>query len=483
MGCWVYFSSPERESMKWNSIVIKLGVGFILLFIIVIFPLGFSINKIFFGFFYNEVETQIDKLSTRYSHTLTDIEDEKILSMFEILAGLTEYEIFIVDKNGIVRANSGLPSIPKSSVVSVEYWLPLKEKGYIKMEFQDTTTKNRYLSIGKPIILNEEFLGGIFVLAPIDGIYASLDRLRDMLILAGMGAIFLAVGFTFFLTRKLTTPLLEMEEATRNIAHGDLKTRVNVESKDEIGSLAEAINYLAVELDKYQTNRREFFANISHELRTPLTYLGGYVKAIQQGLYQSEEEKDQYLSIIENETKRMTQLVNDLFELSKMEEEKLEFHFEDIDLYEVVQSAIMKCELKAKEKGIEIILKGSTNHPLVNLDGLRTEQILINLLENAIRYTEKGSVTVRLWIEEQKIKISIEDTGLGIPQEDLPYLFERFYRVEKSRSRATGGTGLGLSIVKSLVELQQGKIYVKSEVGRGTRFVLAFPVVDYSQED
>jgi signal transduction histidine kinase len=464
--------------MKWNSIVIKLGVVFILLFIVVIFPLGFSINKIFSGFFYNEVENQIDKLSTRYSRTITDIEDEKILNMFEMLADLTEHEIFIVDKNGIVIANSGLPSMPKGSVISKDFWLPLKEKGSIKMEFQDTTTKNRYLSIGKPIILNEEFLGGIFVLAPIDGIYTSLGRVRNMLILAGMGAIFLAVGFTFFFTRKLTTPLLEMEKVTRNIAHGDLKTRLNVESKDEIGSLAKAINYLAVELDRYQTNRREFFANISHELRTPLTYLGGYIKAIQQGLYQSKEEKDQYLFIIEKETKRMTQLVNDLFELSKMEEGKLEFHFEDIDLYEVVQSAIQKTELKSKEKGIEIFFKGDTHLPLVNLDGLRTEQIVINLLENAIRYTEKGSITVRVWSEKQKIKISIEDTGLGIPEQDLPYLFERFYRVEKSRSRATGGTGLGLSIVKSLVELQKGEIHVNSEVGKGTSFILAFPVED-----
>ena len=346
--------------------------------------------------------------------------------MFEMLADLTDHEIIIVDKNGEIVANSGLPSLPKGSKANIELLPSLKEKESVKIEVQDVTTKNRYLSIGKPIISNKEFLGGIFVLAPIDGIYLSLDRVRDMLILAGMGSIFLAIGFAFFFTRKLTTPLLEMEKVTRNIAHGDLKTRVSVESKDEIGSLAKAINYLAVELDKYQTNRRQFFANISHELRTPLTYLGGYIKAIQQGLYQSDKERDQYLFIIENETERMTQLVNDLFELSKMEEGKLEFHFEDIDLCEVVQSSIEKTKLKSKEKGIEIFLKGDTNLPLANLDGLRTEQIVINLLENAIRYTEKGSITVKLWSERQKIKISIEDTGLDIPEEDLPYLFEVF---------------------------------------------------------
>ena len=461
--------------MKWNSIVIKLGVVFILLFIIVIFPLGFSINKIFSGFFYNEVENQIDNLSTRYSQTITGLEDEQILTMFEMLANLTEQEIFIVDQKGIVVANSGLPSIPKGSEVSMDLWVTLKEKGSIKMEFQDKTTKNRYLLSGKPIYFNGEFIGSIYVLAPIDGIYESLNRVRDMLILAGMGAIFLAIGFTFFFTRKLTNPLLEMEKATRNIAHGDLKTRVFVESKDEIGSLAEAINYLAVELDNYQTNRREFFANISHELRTPLTYLGGYIKAIQKGLYQSEEEKEQFLIIVEKETQIMTQLVNDLFELSKMEEGKLEFHFENIDLYEVVQSAFFKTELKAKEKGINIYLKGDTNLPMVNLDGFRTEQIVINLLENAIRYTENGSITISLWAWQKKIKLSIEDTGLGIPQEDLPFLFERFYRVEKSRSRKTGGTGLGLSIVKYLTELQQGEIHVNSEVGKGTCFILTFP--------
>ncbi|UYG98090.1 sensor histidine kinase [Cytobacillus firmus] len=469
--------------MRWNSITVKLGLAFILFFIVVIFPLGFSINKIFYGFFYNEVENQIDNLSTRYSRSITDIEDEQIINMFERLADLTDHEIFIVNKNGMVIANSGLPSIPKGSVINTPFWEPLKGTGTIKMEFKDSVTKKRYLSIGKPIIINEKFQGGIYVLAPTDNIYTSLDRVRNMLLLAGIGAIFLAVGFTFFLTRKLTTPLLEMEKATRDIAHGHLNTKVIVESKDEIGSLARAINYLAVELNHYQTNRREFFANISHELRTPLTYLGGYTKAIQEGLYQSEEEKSQYLSIIEKETNRMTKLVNDLFELSKMEEGKLDFHFEDIDLYEVVQSAILKTELKAKEKRIEILLEGEEGLPAVRLDGLRTEQIVINLLENAIRYTEYGSITVRLWREKQQIKLTIEDTGSGIPKEDLPYLFERFYRVEKSRSRATGGTGLGLSIVKSLVEFQKGKIYVKSVVGKGTTFVLAFPVIDFNEGD
>lgn len=467
--------------MKWNSIVIKLGVVFILLVTVVIFPLAFSINKIFSVFLYNDVEDQIDILSTRYSQTITNIKDEKMLSMFELLADLTDHEIFIVDKNGTVVANSGLPSIPKGSKIDQDIRLPLKDRESIMMEFQDSYTKIRYLSIGKPII-NKEYLGAIFVLAPIDGIYQSVNRVRNVLILAGLGAIFLAVGFTYFFTRKLTTPLLEIEKATRNIAGGNLKTRVTVKSRDEIGSMAEAINYLAMELDKYHTSRSEFFANISHELRTPLTYLGGYIQAIQHGLYQSEEEKDQYLSIIAKETKTMTQLVNDLFELSKMEEGRLEFHFEDIDFDEIVQNAIMKTELKAKEKGLEIILKSGINLPSINLDGFRTEQIVINLLENAIRYTEKGFITVRIWEEKLKINLSIEDTGLGIPNEDIPFLFERFYRVEKSRSRKTGGTGLGLSIVKSLVELQKGQIIVKSEVGKGTSFILSFPL-DYRQEE
>ncbi len=268
-----------------------------------------------------------------------------------------------------------------------------------------------------------------------------------------------------------------MEKAARKIAKGDLEVRVQVNSGDEIGSLAHAINDLAVDLQRYRDTRSEFLATISHELRTPMTYLEGYAKVVKEGLYDTVEERNRYLDIIHQETFRLSHLIHDLFELSKMEEGKSGLNLERIDLEEVIENVTLKAELKAREKGLEIKVDLQWGLPMVYADGLRMEQIVLNLVDNAIRYTEKGIITVHIKsANDNKLIIIIEDTGIGIPKHELPNIFERFYRVEKSRSREYGGTGLGLAIVKRLVELQGGTIEVSSEVNRGTRFTMTFPI-------
>lgn len=463
--------------MKWNSIVVKLGTSIIFLVLAILLPLGFIMNQIFTGFYVNKVQEQINDLSNRFANSVTSLEDKKILNMFEMLANMTDQEIVIVNEKGIVVANSGLPSLPKGEKINEDDFSMLTTNSVVQKEYYDEINDRRYLSVGKPIYTENLFIGGIFVLASVEDMYRSLDMIKKSLILAGTGAIFLAIGFTFIISRKLSNPLLEMEKATRKIAKGDLNTRVSSATKDEIGSLATAINDLAFELHRYRSNRREFFANISHELRTPITYLEGYANALENKLYQTENEKRQYLKIIQQEASRMSKLVNDLFELSKMEEGKLTLHFEEIDLIEVVENAFLKTKIKSQEKGLGLDFNKLYHLPTIYADGFRMEQIVINFIENAIRYTEQGFIKIKLSNDSNHVKLAVEDTGIGIPEEDIPYLFERFYRVEKSRSREFGGTGLGLAIVKQLVELQNGTILVKSEVGKGTCFELTFPIV------
>lgn len=432
-------------------------------------------NQIFSGFYFSKVQEQIDDLSSRYAESINTL-DGQTLKMFELLGTLTDQEIVIVNNQGIVVANSGIPSLPKGKkIYSDEFDLLIHNK-VTQNEYYDKPNKRRYLSVGKPIYMDHVIIGGIFVFASIEDMYQSVDIIEKSVILAGIGAVFLALGFIFILSRKLANPLLEMEKATRKIAKGDLNTRVSKGTKDEVGSLAAAINDLAVELHRYRSNKREFFANISHELRTPITYLEGYANALENNLYQSDEEKKQYHQIIQQEARRLSKLVNDLFELSKLEEGKIELHFEEVDLVEVVENALIKTKIKVKEKGLQIDFNRLPNIPSIYADGLRMEQIVMNLLENAIRYTEKGLVKVKLSKELDSVILAVEDTGIGIPEEDIPFLFERFYRVEKSRSRDFGGTGLGLAIVKQLVELQGGAITVKSKVRKGTCFELTFPI-------
>ncbi|ANU23388.1 sensor histidine kinase [Planococcus donghaensis] len=462
--------------MKWNSIVVKLGVSVLLLVLAILLPLGFIVNQIFSGFYFSKVQEEVEEASERYANSIDSL-DEQQFELFELLASVTEQEIIIVDEQGVVVANSGIQNVLIGEAIRSEDLVVMTKNVDIRHEYNDDITNRRYLQVGKPIYSDDEqVIGAIVVLASIEDLYQSLELIKRAIILAGVGAVFLALGLVFILSRKLSSPLLEMEEATRKIAAGDLNTRVTRGSMDEIGTLAAAINDLAVELHRYRSNRREFLANISHELQTPITYLEGYTSALRNRLYETEEEKEQYLQIIQLEAQRMSKLVSDLFELSKMEDGKVALVFEEVNLVEVIENALLKTKIKAQAKGLHLEFNQTYDFPGINADGLRMEQIITNLLENAIRYTENGFIKIKLSTDLGVARAVIEDTGIGIPQEDIPFLFERFYRVEKSRSREFGGTGLGLAIVKQLVELQGGTITVESQIGKGTCFELTFPI-------
>ncbi|WP_407270624.1 ATP-binding protein [Radiobacillus sp. PE A8.2] len=455
-----------------NKIVLKLGGTIMVLFLVVLLPLGYVANQIFTNFYYSQVQEEVEELSQKYALTITSMENEKFLTMFKTLAELTNKEIYIIDADGKVVAESGvqITNLSNKDIGLLSKGQPVQKK------FRDAKAEVSYLGSGYPIIQSDTFKGAFFVLATINDVQEPVDKIRDLLILSVVGALFLALGFTFLLSKKMSDPLIEMEKATRQIAKGNLDIRVDIPSDDEVGSLGKAINDLALETNRYRSNRREFFANISHELRTPISYLQGYAQVLKQGLYQTEEERLQYLSIIEDETERMVRLINDLFDLSKMEEGKIDLQMSSIDLIEVLESALFKVKIELEKKGLTLRSQIDERVPYIEADGIRLGQIFTNLLGNAVRYTEKGFVSVKVWNVDNKVHVIIEDTGIGIPENDLPLVFERFHRVEKSRSRELGGTGLGLAIVKNLVELQNGTISVNSQEGKGTRFLLSFPV-------
>ncbi|AQQ53337.1 sensor histidine kinase [Planococcus lenghuensis] len=461
--------------MKQTSIVVKLGASMLVLVLAIVLPLGFVLNQLFANFYFNETEEELDRLSDRYAASITSLGTEQLV-LFERLSSLTDRPIVVVDDEGMVVANSGVAGLPEGRRVASAELAQLTDSATRQEEYVDPVTGIRYLSIGKPIVEQDELIGAVFVLDAAEDLYQSLAAVRQSVILSATGAVLLALGFTLILSRRLSDPLVDMARAARKMAKGDLATRVAAGGHDEVGALAAAINDLAVELQQYRQNRRQFFADVSHELQTPMTYLEGYASALENKLYQTEEEQQHYIRIIRQETDRMSRLVQDLFELSKMEEGKIALVFEEVDIIEVAENAVMKTRMQAQQKGIDMIFRRPDTAPSVEADGARMEQIFTNLVDNAVKYTESGTITVTVSAQTDMMEITVADTGSGIPATDLPHVFDRFYRVEKSRSREFGGTGLGLAIVKQLTELQGGTIDVASEPGTGTRFTLRFPV-------
>ncbi|MFC2044438.1 sensor histidine kinase [Chloroflexota bacterium] len=296
------------------------------------------------------------------------------------------------------------------------------------------------------------------------------------LILGALLAITIALPFTFFLSRRISAPVKALSLAARQIGLGDLSQRVRLNDRGEMGELAQAFNSMVSDLERAEGLRRNMVADVAHELRTPLSNIRGYLEAIRDGVIKPDA--DTILSIDEEAT-LLSRLVDDLKELTLAEAGELELARHMDDIISVIKQAVAARQIQAGTKGVLISTNLPDDLPQVDIDSQRISQVLCNLLENAIAHTGNGgNIMVAAEKQNDWVKISVTDTGEGIPVEDLPYIFERFYRVDKSRSRATGGSGLGLTIAKRLVEAHNGKIEVQSELRRGSCFAFTLPLSD-----
>ncbi len=453
-----------------NSIVVKLGLSIVFLFLVVLFPIGYVMNTFLTNFYHQQV---VDHLQAETNKIISIIETspaQEVKHNVAVALKMVDYNVMIFDSARELFASSNYQGDVAGSLQEQD-WALLRSGQPVLKEWRIADI--HYLLIARPFSVRESFSGAVFIIAPTDEVHGTLTHIKSILLLAALGAILMIFGFTNMLVPKLSYPLLAMEKAMREIAKGNLAIKLNENSRDELGSLARAINDLVADLKRLQNSRREFFANIAHELRTPLTYIEGYVKLLDEA-GESEEQRRQAIPIIVDETKRLKGLVDDLFELAQIEEGKVALTLEWVDLAEIIETTIEKVKLHAMHKGITISV-AEDDVPILLLDGNRMQQVFINLLDNAIRYTNEGMITIKLNSTRKFIAIEVKDTGIGIPEEELPFIFERFHRVEKSRARNYGGTGLGLAIVKKLVEMQGGELEVASQLGAGTTFTIKFP--------
>jgi len=301
-----------------------------------------------------------------------------------------------------------------------------------------------------------------------------LDQINRALLLAGVlaGAVGILLGLG--LSRGLTAPLARLTAAARRIAGGDLGQRVPETGSAEVAALGQAFNQMAADLEKAEELRRNLVADLAHELRTPLSVIQGNLRAILDEVYPLEQAE---IAVLYDETRLLNRLVDDLRELALAEAGQLRLERRPVAPADLVSRAMESARVQAAAKGIALQADLTEDLPLVDVDLQRIGQVLGNLLNNALTHTPSGGkIVVTAGARGSEVEVSVRDTGEGIAPEHLPFIFDRFYRADRSRSRVTGGTGLGLAIARQLVEAHGGRIEVESEVGRGTQFTFTLPV-------
>ena len=448
-----------------KRISFKIGM----LFFIAIFIIeAISMFMLHDNIIHSRVHDELSSLLTRGNNHREILEasfQEETIKHIAIMEARTDTQVILTYKDKTIEMSSNSVTEEMKKMIRSTP----KKVSADGLILQDDWENGTYIATVSPIIIDHQVHGYVYM-------FQTTDKLKEMI--SGLNRHFLSAGvlsliFTFiiiiFLTRFVTHPLIEMSAATKRISKGDFSVSLPNLGKDELGDLGESIKVLAGDLELLKSERNEFLASISHELRTPLTYIQGYAD-IAKKTETTEEDRNQYLAIIHEEAVKLSKLVKELFHLAQMDENTFSIEKQKIDMRVFLAKLGEKIAPALKEHQMELICS-CPEQVYAEIDPIRFEQVILNLLDNARKYSEPNTnIYVDIKQVNGKVQIKVQDEGKGIPEKDLPRIFERFYRVDKSRTRALGGAGLGLSIVKQLVEAHGGTITVTSSPNVGTAF-------------
>ncbi len=358
----------------------------------------------------------------------------------------------------IVSSTTDVSSVPAEYLKKIAAGKRVVVKqGNFGGEFND-----KQLTIGVPAKYNGTIVGAMFFNTPMKTLNATTNEIAEMFIICAALSILAAFILVYIQTRRISKPIAEINRAVRNIAAGNYAERVQVTGNDEIGQLASSFNFMADSIENLEDMRSGFISDVSHELRTPMTSISGFAQSILDGTA-PEEKRDEYLKIIVDESKRLTKLVNDLLEMSKMSSSEYQLSIEKFDLNELVRVCIISLESRITERNLDLNVDFESEALNVLGDKDAIQRVILNLMDNAVKFSyENTTMGIRTWTRNKKAYFSIGNFGAGIDQKDLSNIFNRFYKTDKSRRREKTGAGLGLSLCKNILTLHKQSIWVES---------------------
>ncbi|MEA4853320.1 MAG: ATP-binding protein [Christensenella sp.] len=425
----------------------------------------------------NDVETLLSFYKNNY------LSMKQVTGQISVKAEANKDVIWVVNSDGSVwlaADPSGQTSITKDEIAMYyEDMLTELQKGNaVKVIAEESNFFNTpVVTVAKPVMADDSVTGFVFVHKKISEMDAQMMTVYRQIVLAAGISAGLGIILTYVFSRYMLRPLVVVNAGVKQLAKGHFDIQLSVSSRDELGQLADTFNTVAQELQKYQATRESLVANVSHELRSPLTSMQGLLQAVLDGTVPPEE-APHYLGVVLDETKRLGLLISDMLDLAKIESGQFPMQMEKLDLAELIRRILITFESKIDAKHLEVEAALPDRKLWVYGDENRLAQVLHNILENAIKFAgEDGKLRIATREDGDTVFVSINNSGDPIAKEDIPYLFDRFFKTDKSHSRTKEGTGIGLSIVKNILKEHGQKIWVTSGKEEGTTFTFTLKKV------
>lgn len=403
--------------------------------------------------------------------------DKKVSPLLKNLGG----QLQIIDNNGYVLYDSkdkkAVPEHKRVDIASADGYDPMFERN------NPLVYKHTY-----PITISNKLVASAVIIKSVkkfqNGLGAKFLSYRNLSIALGISAFVLIVIFSLiYISKYILSPLKELNNAVNKISEGDLNFEVKYNRKDEFGTFCTAFEIMRRKLkdslekqNAYEISRKETLASITHELRTPISLISGYVEGLEVGITKNEEQYKRYLSVIKEKTLALNRLINDLLLVTQLDLGRFKMVYCMVKSEDFFKKLFYTIKLQCKDKSIILHFPETIPNVILKIDGDRIVQVVENLIQNSLKHIKtNGEITVGLKLSEEYLYVSVEDNGEGISKEDLPYIFDKFYRGEKSRSRDYGGAGLGLAICKEIVEEHGGKIWAESTPNISTIITFTIP--------
>jgi signal transduction histidine kinase len=450
-----------------HKISTKLAAYFIIAFLLMETFLMVYLHQNIIHVREDEEYSRLLASGSNHRNVLEDHYSEETIAHIVLMEAGKDREVIITGSNNEIIRSSDENNEDYSSYLSLIRDSDIRKDQIIIPGWKDSP----YIVSAHPYIVGEDKSGYVVMFQSSQPIERLVSKLNQHFGLAGGASIIILFIIYSTLSKVLTRPLIRMKEATEKLSEGEFNVSLPPMGNDELGELSVAILKLATDLERMKKERNEFLASISHELSTPLTYLIGYLKVAMRDEL-TEQERNHYLQIIAEESNRMKDLIKDLMDLAKMDEMTFTVSKSGFSARQFIEDIRQLVYPSFKLKKTDLTLLCNEEFT-INADPLRLEQIALNLLDNALKYSdEHTTVTLEIYKEKKQTVIVVTDEGVGIPLDEIDMIFEKLYRIEKSRSRTFGGSGLGLAIVKELVEAHGGTIQVESIIGEGSTFTI-----------